>query len=285
MPLHKFMPLRQLVNYFNDLFAREHQPGIRPLVLKNGQVTGLLDSGARIGSRFAPVRQTSNNYARLGHIAQIIATPGAGGPQDEHVMTLADVLIEAAGFQGLINLDRFCRTVHMLNYLQYAGLGGVLFVDVDPRHVLSVRQDHGAYFEDIIIKCGLAVTNIVISVAVANADMPKPIQLLEGLGNYQQRGYRIALTLGDPCPTGELLAFIAELAPDYLRVDAPVSESGQADALDALKELQAIAGSRLILQQVDQRNQAYSDATAGVDLVQGRYYDKLSMDYLRCLCL
>jgi hypothetical protein len=42
----------------------------------------------------------------------------------------------------------------MLNYLPMSHLGKTLFVEVDPRHILSVKKDHGAYFEEIIIKCG-----------------------------------------------------------------------------------------------------------------------------------
>ena len=71
-----------------------------------------------------------------------------------------------ADFQSIINLDRLCRTIHMLNYLIYSHNGGMLFLDVDPRHILGIQQDHGAYFEEIIIKCGLATRNVVISMTI-----------------------------------------------------------------------------------------------------------------------
>jgi hypothetical protein len=50
----------------------------------------------------------------------------------------------------------------MLNYLVLAHLQGVLFLEVDPRHILGIKQDHGAYFEDVIRQCGLETKNVAI---------------------------------------------------------------------------------------------------------------------------
>jgi EAL domain-containing protein (putative c-di-GMP-specific phosphodiesterase class I) len=287
------MPLQQLVNHFNDRFAHEHHAGFRPFVVENNLVSGLFGP-IRISSTFSPVRRANDNDAVAGHIAQLAVsthehhTPGGqdGGLGD----FLTDTLTQPVDFQAIINLDRLYRTVHMLNYLPYAHLGGVLFLDVDPRHILSVKQNHGVYFEEIIIKCGLATKNVAISMTVNSFYALHHGELLEGLHNYRQRGYQIALNIGPLYSANGLQDLIAKLAPDYLRANAPSAgdnglsaDISRPSALTSLKELQALVGGQTILQRVEQKEQALTPPSGGFDLVQGGYYDKVSVDHLRCL--
>lgn len=288
------MPLQQLVNHFNDRFEKEHHSNIRPFILKNNLVTGVFGP-IGISSTYLPVRQTADNVAIAGHIAQLLVAPAANGLQEGRVTDLGnlvtDTVKEPVDFQAIINLDRLSRTVHMLNYLPYSHLGGVLFLDVDPRHILSVKQDHGVYFEEIIVKCGLTTKNVAISLTINNFYALHHSQLLEGLNNYRQRGYQIALNIGNLYTANGLVDLITKLSPNYLRVTVPLaeeisSESGNIiwpSALRALKELQDLSGGQTILQQVDRQDQAFIVSTVGFDLVQGNYYDKLATDHLRCL--
>ncbi len=285
------IPLQQLVEHFNNRFEKEHHSSFRPFVVDKGLVSGLFGP-IRIGSVFLPVRHSSDNDAIAGHAVQLSVSPCNDSLHDAQTGELGNLLTDAikqpADFQSIISLDRLCRTVHMLNYLPYAHQGNVLFLDVDPRHILGVKQDHGAYFEEIIVKCGLATNNIVISMAVNSFYALHHAQLLDGLNNYRQRGYRIALNLGNLYSANGLVDFIAKLSPKYLRVNAPDIDSPDAEvvwpsALSALKDLQGLVGGQTILQQVNRKQQAFIAPTAGFDLVQGLYFDKLSEDYLRCM--
>lgn len=282
-----FIPLQQLVDHFNDRFEREHQSGFRPFIVEKGLVSGLFGP-IRIGSDFLPIRHSADSDSIAGHAVQLSVSPYNDGPQDiqagELGNLLTDTIKQPADFQSIINLDRLCRTVHMLNYLPYAHCGSVLFLDVDPRHILGVQQDHGAYFEEIIAKCGLATKNIVISMAVNSFYVLHHAQLLEGLNNYRQRGYQVALNVGQLYSAKGLADFIAKLSPKYLRVNAP--DTGNPDtktALGALKDLQGLIGGQTILQQVNRKEQAVMASGVAFELVQGSYYDKLSEDYLRCM--
>jgi len=288
------MPLQQLVNHFNDRFEKEHHSSIRPFILENNLVTGIFGP-IGISSAYLPVRQTADNAAIGGHIAQLLVAPAAHGLQEGQVTELGnlvtDTVKEPVDFQAIINLDRLSRTVHMLNYLPYSHLGGVLFLDVDPRHILSVKQDHGVYFEEIIVKCGLTTKNVAISLTINNFYALHHAQLLDGLNNYRQRGYQIALNIGNLYTANGLVDLITKLSPNYLRVTVPLaeeisSESGTIiwpSALKALKELQDLSGGHTILQRVDRQDQAFIVSTVGFDLVQGNYYNKLATDQLRCL--
>ena len=285
------MPLQQLVNHFNDRFEHEHHSNLRPFILENGLVSGIFGP-IRIGSTFSPIRQANDSDVIAGHAAQISVTPYDQGVSNTHGEVgnlLTDVIKQPVDFQSIINLDRLCRTVHMLNYLPYSHQGGVLFLDVDPRHILGVQQDHGVYFEEIIIKCGLATKNIVISMTVNQFYALHHAQLLAGLNNYRQRGYQIALNIGTLYTANGLMDLIGKLSPNYLRVSAPGTESAVGgevtwpSALKSLAEMQSLIGGQIILQQVEQKEQAFIVSTVGFDLVQGSYFDKLSTDHLRCL--
>lgn len=286
------MPLQELVNHFNERFEQEHHSSFRPFILDNGLVSGLFGP-IRISSTFTPIRQAENYERIAGHAAQISVSPYNGFQQTE-IVEIANVLTDAikqpVDFQSIINLDRLCRTVHMLNYLPYTNWDGVLILEVDPRHILGVQQNHGAYFEEIIVKCGLATTNVVISMTVNSFYALHHTQLLEGLNNYRQRGYQIALNAGHAYAANGVNDLISKLSPNYLSVNAPgVNADGQysdttwSSALSDLQKIISSAGGKTILQQVEQSEQASVAAEIGFDLVQGKFYDKLSTDHLRCL--
>lgn len=286
------MPLQQLVQYFNDRFEVEHQSNIRPFILEKGLVSGIFGP-IQISSVFESVRRTDDNEKLSGHIAQLSVTPYDNNQHSQQSIEigdlLTDVITQPADFQSIISLDRLCRTVHMLNYLTYSHKGGVLFLDVDPRHILGIKQDHGAYFEEIIIKCGLAIQNIVISMAVNSFYALHHTQLLDGLNNYRQRGYQIALNIGSLYAANGLRDLIDKVSANYLRISAPDtatiqhSNSNWLLTLNALTELQRLIGGQTILQQVKQKNQADIAISARFNLAQGDYYDKLVTDHLRCL--
>lgn len=286
------MHLQPLVDYFNDRFETEHHSNIRPFTIENGLVSGIFGP-IQISSVFESVRQTDDNEKLVGHIAQISVTPYTHNQPSEQLIEIGNLLTEVitqpADFQSIINLDRLCRTVHMLNYLNYSENGGVLFLDVDPRHILGVQQDHGAYFEESIIKCGLATQNVVISMAINNFYALHHTQLLDGLNNYRQRSYQIALNIGSLYVADEIREIITKLSADFLRINAPdiatnlYSDMSWPGTLKPLTELQNIQGGKTILQQVKNEKQADIAASAEFDLVQGDYYDKLITDHLRCL--
>ncbi len=114
-------------------------------------------------------------------------------------------------------------------------------------------------------------------------------QLLDGLNNYRQRGYQIALNIGSLYAAHGLRDFIDKLSANYLRISAPNAETSQhsnsseLSTLNALTELQNLIGGQTILQQVKQKNQADIAISARFNLAQGDYYDKLVTDHLRCL--
>jgi len=280
------MPLQNLVEYFNDRLGQEHRSSFRPFVLKEGKVSGLFGP-IRIDSCFTPLRQTSKPTIIVGHTAQIMVAPN----KIQHLYAneienlLANNSVQAGDFESIINFDRLSRTVHMLNYLTLAHLQGVLFLEVDPRHILGIKHDHGAYFEDVIAQCGLETKNVVVVLSVSSQYAPYYQELINGLHNYQRRGYQIALKFEYLGQESEAFDLIARIAPNYVSSSARNMENQAHDdllltKLQQLKTQITSVGGQSILQQIDEKKSDLLARNIGFDLVEGSYYSAIAFDYL-----
>jgi EAL domain-containing protein (putative c-di-GMP-specific phosphodiesterase class I) len=280
------MPLQDLVEYFNDRLGREHRSSFRPFVLKEGKVSGLFGP-IRIDSFFAPLRQTLKPTLIVGHTAHISVAPN----KTQHLYAneietlLANNSVTTTDFESIINFDRLSRTVHMLNYLVLSHLQGVLFLEVDPRHILGIKQDHGAYFEEVIVRCGLKTKNVVIVLTVNNQYARYYQELINGLDNYRRRGYQIALKFDYLAQEARAFELIAKISPNYVSLSAQNMEDQVHDEtllakLQELKTSVASVGGQSILQEIDEKQSDLLARNAGFDLVEGGYYRAIAFDYL-----
>ena len=280
------MPLQHLVEYFNDRLGREHRSSFRPFILEEGKVSGLFGP-IRIDSFFAPLRQTLKPTVIVGHTAQISVAPNKTQHlyESEIEALLANNAVQASDFESIINFDRLCRTVHMLNYLTLAHLHGVLFLEVDPRHILGIKRDHGVYFEEVIVRCGFETKNVVIVLAVNSQYARYYQELIKGLDNYRRRGYQIALKY-EYLPQGDEQAdFIANISPNFVSVSARNMEDQAHDdnlqeKLRQLKKQVASTGGQTILQQIDEKKSDLLARNTDFDWVEGGYYRAIAFDYL-----
>ena len=280
------MPLQHLVEYFNDRLGREHRSSFRPFILEEGKVSGLFGP-IRIDSFFAPLRQTLKPTVIVGHTAQITVAPN----KTQHLYAneietlLANNSVPATDFESIINFDRLCRTVHMLNYLTLAHLQGALFLEVDPRHILGIKQDHGAYFGEVIAQCGLETKNVVIVLAVNSQYARYYQELINGLENYRHRGYQIALKFDYLAQETEAFDLIAKISPNYVSLSARnmeniVHDDTMLEKLHQLKARVASVGGQSILHQIDEKKSDLLARNTGFDLVEGGYYRAIAFDYL-----
>jgi EAL domain-containing protein (putative c-di-GMP-specific phosphodiesterase class I) len=273
------MPLQQLVEYFNDRFEQEHRSSFRPLILHAGKVNGIFGP-IRVGSTFTSVRLLANPSKIVGHtVACSVATQDPFAMQRSEIEnSLASADEPRSDADTIINLDRLSRTVHMLNYLPVVNYDGVLFLEVDPRHILGVQRDHGAYFAEVIERCGLATRNVAITITVNSLYAPHQDRLLAGLNNYRSRGYRIALNTGNLHSVTSVWDLVKRIEPDYIRVHASqqyVAECILPKALSSLKELLDTAGAQTILK-IERGEQAIIGQLARFDLIEGGNFDVYS---------
>ncbi len=273
------MALLDLVEYFNNRFEREHHANYRPLVIENNQVMGFFGQ-LRIGSTFSPLRQIANPATITGYAVKIKVSACESqhlySYEIENLTTRSEE--KNTNFESVINFDRLSRTVHMLNYLPIAHLGEELFLEVDPRHILGIKKDHGAYFESIIEQCGLTTKNTVVVLAVTGGSfLTYNEALVRGLTNYRRRGYRIAIRFDHLISDKHAFELIHKLKPDYVSLSARQIEAESGNTalkkLHALKQMITDTQGQGILRQVDHKKSELLARHSGFDLVEGRYYD------------
>ncbi len=286
-PLPYFVdPLQHLVEYFNDRLGREHRSSFRPFVLERGKVSGLFGP-IRIDSIFAPLRQTLKPTQIVGHIAQITVAPHKTHLlyENEIETLLANNSVTVTDFESIINFDRLSRTVHILNFLALSHLHGVLFLEVDPRHILGIKQNHGVYFEEVIARCELETKNVVIVLAVNSQYARYYRELINGLDNYRRRGYQISLKFDYLAHKSEAFDLIAKISPNYVSLSARNMENQLHDdtllaKLHQFKTHVASVGGQSVLKQIDEKKSDLLARTSGFDLVEGCYYRAIAFDYL-----
>ncbi|OAH99720.1 EAL domain-containing protein [Methylomonas methanica] len=273
------MPLQQLVEYFNDRLEQEHKNGLRPFILENGAVRGVFGP-ILIGSRLSPIRETLRSANVIGQIAQLSVTSNSSQTIQssglENILSLPTE--EPAQAESIINFDRLSRAVHMLNYLPQAHLDELLFLEVDPRHILGVKEDHGAYFEEVIVACGLKTANVAISLTANNAYTGFYQSLLKGLHNYQRRGYRVALKFDYHTLEKSAFELITKAAPDFIGLSAlnldRVRDNKLLEKLQHFNSLSRSLNGRSIMLNIDDKKTAVLARKTGFDLVQGHYFEQ-----------
>lgn len=280
------MPLQNLVEYFNDRFGQEHRSSFRPFLLEEGTISALFGQ-IKIGSVFLPIRQALKPAEIVGHAARLkVSTHDVQCLYSDEIENLLTNHAHRDGdFESIVNFDRLSRTVHMLNYLPITHLQSELFLEVDPRHILGVKKDHGAYFEEVIEQCGLETKNVVIVMAVHGHYTRHFQELASGLDNYRNRGYQIALKFDYIAQDSRSFDLIGKLSPNYVSLSAryldQIRDNTIFNKLRDLKALVSSTGGLTILQQIDQKKSEALARTAGFDLVQGSYYERSTVPILR----
>jgi len=270
------MPLQQLVEYFNQRFTEEQGLNHPPLRLNGTQVEGRFGS-LRFGSILQPVRLAESPALVIGHDASSFI-PDA--PNDSNLPLHAQATDEAL---NIVNLDRLNRTVHMLNYLPFAHEDGHLFLHVHPSHVLAVKRDHGAYFEEIIQRCGLSTRRVVITLQVSPVYDRQLILLLERLRNYRDRGYSTAIKFDDRAGESFLerycIEFLYRFTPDFVRFDTRFFPKPTRDAENYRRRSSLLLAVRrldtqLLIEGIHNEADADVAKLLQADLVKGSYYDQ-----------
>ncbi|GAB6047425.1 hypothetical protein JCM19379_12490 [Methyloparacoccus murrellii] len=269
------MPLEHLIHNLNRQLVVDHGLDLPPLRF----------DGQRVHGRFGDMSFTSDfKPIRLGHDPAVVSGHDAGPLR----FTLATVGAATERFLNgampdIVSLDRLSRTVHMLNYLVLDRPAGSLFLHVHPHHVLAVKRDHGAYFEDIIHQCGLPLRRIVIGLSLGAAYQSQLPLLMERFRGYRERGYATALKFADEVGETFVERFRRELlhrfAPDHVRFSARFFADAYAGAggqrrLAALLAAVRGADGQILIDDIRTVGEAQRLAALRPEYVQGEWYER-----------
>ncbi|MFC5302112.1 EAL domain-containing protein [Azospira restricta] len=264
------MPVAELIHYLNRENRKTYGPEVCPgdaLAMAPAGVVAQ-HGGLLLRSVFQPLFSVRGRQV-VGHEALLRAESADG-----EALTASDVFAQAASPQTLVFLDRLCRTLHALNYLQQAkGGGGLLFLNVEPRHVRAVGSGHGLVFETILKRCGLSPERIVFELRAGElAGDPAP--LADALAAYRARGYRIAIDQAGPDLGGDLLA---ALRPELVKFDVRRLERwrGATPAATVAAEAAArarAAGAEVVATHVAAARQLALARAFAADFLQGHHF-------------
>jgi EAL domain-containing protein (putative c-di-GMP-specific phosphodiesterase class I) len=266
------VPELELIDYFNDRFNQSGVTSLpdEPLRLRGDRVSGRFGR-FRLDSLFQPV-VAPETLRVVSHEARTQVRDAYG-----QTYCLATVFNTVDHPHAYVHIDRLCRIVHMLNYLIKSEKYGTLLLPVDKRHVLSVRGDHGRYFEQVLHRCGLSPEQIVISLPDPLVDSEETPHVCNALKSYRHHGYQIAVTVElGPTAFGCLQRALA-LKPEVLRVTGAASRllNKSGEAIQRYRHLGHLCGENRTawLRDSISTDEDYIAARdAGFDLLQGIYF-------------
>jgi hypothetical protein len=241
------MPLTELMNYFNDQLQSQARTRSLP---KTGFYKADNAYWARfgsliLGSQFHPIRAIADDRV-LAYDSELTVRASTG-----NLLNIDSIFNSLDSNDQIVHLDRLVRTLHSLNYLQqFDGQDHLLCLQVQPRHIVSVNDDHGKAFENILSDCGLKSERVLLHTRLLDQASLRHFQ--KALGNYKSRGYRIGIRLTQAREL-TLLANLG-LTPDVVFVhypsvpmEADINAAGKA----RLKPLEYYGGQRVLISNND----------------------------------
>ncbi|MER0217036.1 MAG: EAL domain-containing protein [Nitrosomonas sp.] len=169
----------------------------------------------------------------------------------------------------LIELDRLCRAIHALNYyFNHTSRSDNLFVEVHPRLLESVKDDHGRAFENFLDLIGVKTSRVVIEIpAIVNRNW-KLLQHV--IGNYRSRGYRIAANYSGT--NSDWMAELGSLYPDVVRIAA--SDLMRHETIAELANTVHSFGASLLVRDIETAEQLAAAKRTEADYLQGNLLGK-----------
>jgi EAL domain-containing protein (putative c-di-GMP-specific phosphodiesterase class I) len=224
--------------------------------------------GLWLYSAFQPIQDVRESGGLLGHEA--LLRPSIGPESVSPVFAF-----EFADSQGrLVKLDRVARTLHMLNHLLLPESKGLLFLNVHPKLLVSVNA-HGKVFERILHTHSVPTREVVIEIPEHAIDNEK--HLLEAIGNYRDRGYRIAIDAFGARQYN--LERLWQISPDFVKLDLNVIRQAETNqkvrrVLPKLIEIIQQLGSQAIVEGIENETRYQIALDAGATLLQGYHLGK-----------
>jgi len=219
--------------------------------------------GIRLQSAFQPIVNLTKTNKPIGYEALLRPSIGPEAISPLFAFDFADR-------QGrLVKLDRVARTLHMLNHLQLPENRGLLFLNVHPKLLATVNA-HGKVFERILHNHSVPTHQVVIEIQESAVEIDK--QINEAVGNYRDRGYRVAIDGFGGKHTN--LDRLWGIEPDFVKLDQNIIRDAEnkpkvRTVLAKLIEIIHELGAEAIVQGIESDNQLQVAKDAGAVLVQG----------------
>ncbi|MBA3755389.1 MAG: EAL domain-containing protein [Nitrosomonas sp.] len=224
---------------------------------ENGWISGLFYH-CELTSVFQPIFSITAGKT-MGHAAYIRSKAN-----DDVALWPWQIFSLASKDEQLVDLDRLCRAIHALNYyFNNISKSDNLFVDVHPRLLESVKDDHGRAFENFLDLIGVKTSRVVIEIpAIVNRNW-KLLQHV--ITNYRSRGYQIAADYSGT--RSDWMVELGSLYPNIVRIEA--GDLIRHEAITPLVDTIHSFGASLLVRDIETSGQLAAAIRAGADYLQG----------------
>ncbi len=267
------MPLTELMNYFNDQL--QSQARIRSL-----PKTGFYKAQDMYWARFGSLTLGTDFHAInawnkkqvIGYEAELVVRASTG-----NILDIDSIFNSLDSTDQIVHLDRLVRTLHSLNYLQkFDGQNHLLSLHVQPRHIVSVSNDHGRIFESILSDCGLTPERVLLHTRLL--DSATLTHFSNALGSYKSKGYKIGVSITQARELTLLanldleldVIFIYDHASEQL-IKPQIANAGVAH----LQPLELYAGKRILVGKDKEHFRSLDEFFDGYLISQHEFVDNL----------
>lgn len=183
---------------------------------------------------------------------------------------IADLFPFAEKIGQLYPIETLCRRQAITSYSNVAQNKEMLFLNVNPQVLIAPEYASG-HTRKLLSEKGLAPTDVVLEITERSA-IEDFSTFRNALDHYRNQGYLIAL---DDVGAGySSLQSIAELHPDFLKVDRSLIQGVNADPikwalLETFVTFSKRIGCRILAEGVETAEEMRTVVQLGVDFVQG----------------
>lgn len=176
--------------------------------------------------------------------------------------------------QDAIYLDRLCRYTHLANFHQIINDNCWLFINISAL-ASEKGQEYGSFFPELLEKFNIKPSNVVIEIIEDPATNKK--KLLDAINYYKGMGCMIAI---DDFGAGHSnFERVWSLQPDIVKLDRSIIlRATQSDItqqmLNSIVKLLHQANCLVVIEGVENEQEALTAMSSGADFIQGFYFAK-----------
>lgn len=245
-----------------------HRDHVNHAFIREEELSATHFHGLELGSAFQPIISLSHRRV-VGHEALLRARM----PEGETVSPPA-VFALAVDDRETVQLDRICRALHVRNYIADAPSETWLFLNVSAIVVVEGPR-YGTFFEQMLSVSGFPAHRIVVE--ILEGAVSDETRLAAAADYYRSLGCLVAI---DDFGAGHSsFERIWRLRPDIVKLDRHIIATAVADAramrmTNNMVSMLHEAGSLVLVEGVETREQALATMETDADFVQGYYFGR-----------
>ena len=201
----------------------------RPLYIDESGAISARWHNLKLSSVFQPIYQ-SNALTKAFAYEAFVRCEDADGKR----ISVTELFSRPTDHDEITGLDRLCRTIHLLNFVQQDIQDALLFLCVNEGLISAVDDNHGAAFRKVIDALGFSPSRIVIELPASLVKDTKRIHFV--LQNYRLNSLEVAINI----QSIEDLRRLSERATiHYVKIDRSLfsTDSSSFDELEQITQL------------------------------------------------